>query len=144
MKHWSRQIRDICERTILKRKTLIKRRLDQCFDPGALQRPAPPISQPLSRGSLFVSEIDRFWQGAIDGTLQSVVFRVLCLDNYLAKLCQIDRSRCVRIKNMSGRPQTHSGCRERPLPIKLFFCFPEAAFTVSRSRISVSCRPTRS
>ena len=34
-------------------------------------------------------------------------------------------------------PRTHSGCQERPLPIFGFFCFPEAASTVSRSRISV-------
>ena len=62
-------------------------RLHQRFDPGALQHPAPSMSHPVSRASLFVSEIYRFWQDAIDGTLESVVFKVLCIDNYLAKLC---------------------------------------------------------
>ena len=47
-------------------------RLDQCFDTGALQRPAPSLSRPLGRGSLFASELDRleqFWHGANDGTV---------------------------------------------------------------------------
>ena len=62
-------------------------RLNQCFDPGALQRPAPPLSRSLGRGSLFASESERFRRDAVDGTLLSVAFRVLCIDNYLAKLC---------------------------------------------------------
>ena len=61
------------------------------------------------------------------------------------KPCPIDCARWVRIKNVSGRPKSRSGCREEPVSrplLKVFFCFPDLGFawyTVSRSRISVSC-----
>ena len=63
----------------------------------------------LGRGSLFASEIERFWHGANDGTLLAGAFRVLSIENDLAKLCYIDRSRRVRIKNTAGRPNRFIG-----------------------------------
>ena len=54
---------------ILKEKHWAELRLDQCFKTYALRRPAPPLSQPLGRGSLFASESDRVWQAAVDGTV---------------------------------------------------------------------------
>ena len=73
-----------------KKKHWAELRLDLCFDTGALRRPAPSLSRPLGRGSLFASEIDRFerfWHGANDGTLLVGGFRVLPIEKHLAKLC---------------------------------------------------------
>ena len=60
----------------------------------------------------FRAEFEQFWHGAIDGTLLSGAFRGLCIDNQLAKLCLMDRSRRVRIKNTTGRPNRFTECRE--------------------------------
>ena len=66
----------------------------------------------------FRAESEQFWYDAIDGTLLSGAFRVLRIDNHLAKLCLIDRSRRVRIKNVAGRPNRFTGRRERCLTFK--------------------------
>ena len=61
----------------------------------------------------FRAESEQFWHDAIDGTLLSGAFRVLCIDDHLAKLCLIDRSRRVRIKNAAGHPNRFTELRER-------------------------------
>ena len=66
----------------------------------------------------FLEQNSRFWHDAIDGTLLSGAFRMLCIDNHLAKLCFIDRSRRVRIKNATGCPNRFTGRRERCLTFK--------------------------
>ena len=53
----------------------------------------------------FSSRIWAVWHDAIDGTLLSGAFRGLCIDNQLAKLCLIDRSRRVHNKNPTGHPK---------------------------------------
>ena len=66
----------------------------------------------------FLEQNLTFRHSAIDGTLLSNAFRGLCIDNQLAKLCLIDRSRRVRIKNITGHPDRFTECREQCLIIK--------------------------
>ena len=46
-----------------------------------------PLSKPIGRGSLFAAEIDRIWSCIMDGTVLSDDYRVIGIENYLAKLC---------------------------------------------------------
>ena len=66
----------------------------------------------------FRAESEQFWHDAIDGTLLAGAFRVLRIDNHLAKLCLIDRYRRVRIKNAAGHPNRFTERREQCLIIK--------------------------
>ena len=61
---------------------------------------------PVKQGT---AEPERFWHDAIDGTLLPGAFRVLCIDDHLAKICLIDRSRRVRIKIVAWRPNRFIG-----------------------------------
>ena len=59
----------------------------------------------------ILEQNSRFWHDATDGTLLSGSFRMLCIDNHLAKLCLINRSRRIHIKNAAGHPNRFT---ERP------------------------------
>ena len=50
-------------------------------------RPADVHHPTIGHGSLFASEIDRIWSGTMDGTVLLVAFRVIGIENYLAKPC---------------------------------------------------------
>ena len=52
---------------------------------NVFRKPAHVEARPA--GSLFASEIGRIWSATMGGVVLSVAFRVIGIENYLAKLC---------------------------------------------------------